>query len=710
MFNQKEYAKLWKERQELLQNLNFYHFDFLTGLTDRSIDLEYGTHLFTKDELDVPSVQIPEMPARFTLTELGAWLTKEPIYPKEYYNTNDWHEKIIAMDRARLFLAKEMIQKQKLATYRGVLRTRRILDNIETDYAYNPYANNGIRDVDPKLKQEILDYARNNPSEYEYDYSNDYNNNYSDDYNDDYSNDYSDDENDDVEVGAKPFAGSAAEANLLRCEYIANMIGSNPGSELTGEWHLGMFFPRVCDAEYYVDSRDGIVKSNNNDTRLSLTPLFYQIGHPDNYALGSQPQEILNMYSKGDLSGINAPEWLKKKIICTYIAVSAVLYCSMEDLVKKGLIITTDEIRVISSNLYLTSASAIKNKLVGPVSKPVQQPTTTINSQVAMNQPLTDEDEDEDVEFSSWLNSTREVNTDAKFYIKKPKPVIYGDYYSNDHVYQIPLRAYDPLCDFGSLKVAHANDPEFMQSDKRQKIWDKRAKETKEIADKLNELDAKLKAMGENIDYTTMGEDLEERLVGLAKTNPDLKWFDHYAQGTNPSLDPRIEMQSPLEACMSEMMRSDMVEFSSLAYIRYHALKGLPKELYHKQFKFLADLKGDEKQAKKLASLITDGVSFFRLIEGSPYGYINHVCPKAFLGVDWINPYFCENPYEDQVPGRNWDLKQAKRPSLPDRAIKLESRDPHYSSLDSIAVFGSGFIADPFAKIRHDFEHRFIKF
>lgn len=707
MFNQKEYAKLWKERQELLQSLNFYHFDFLTGLTDRSVDLEYGTHLFTKDELDVPSVQIPEMPARFTLSALGAWLTKEPIYPKNYYNTNDWRKQVIAMDRARLFLAKEMIQKQKLATYRGMLRTRRILDNIETDYAYNPYADNGISSVDPRLKQEVIDYARDNPSEYEYDYGNNpsIDDDYGDNYGDNYGNDYGNDYGDVVETSAKPFAGSAADANLLRCEYIADMIGSNPGSELTGEWHLGMFFPRVCDAKYYVDSPNGIVKSNNSDTRLSLTPLFYQIGHPDNYALGSQPQEILNMYAKGDLSGINAPEWLKKEIISTYIAVSAVLFYSVESLVRNGLIIPNDEIRVISSDLYLASADVIKNKLIPAKPAPVVE-SAPVPAPVAEPEPLPDED----VEFNSWLNSTREVNTDAKFYLKKPKPVIYGDYYSNDHAYQIPLRAYDPLCDFGSLKVAHANDPEFMQSDKRQKIWDKRAKETEEIADKLDELDAKLKAMGEDIDYTAMGEDLEERLVGMAKTNPDLKWFDHYAQGTNPSLDPRIEMQSPLEASMSEMMRSDMVEFSSLAYIRYHALKGLPKEMYHKQFKFLADLKGDEKQAKKLASLVTDGVSFFRLIEGSPYGYINHVCPKAFLGVDWINSYFCENPYEDQVPGRNWDLKQAKRPSLPDRAVELESTEPHYSSLDSIAVFGSGFIANPFAKIRHDFEHRFVKF
>ena len=706
MFNKKEYAKLWKERQELLQSLNFYHFDFLTGLTDRSIDLEYGTHLFSKDELDVPSVQIPEMPARFTLSALGAWLTKEPIYPQKYYNTTDWHEKVIAMDRARLFLAKEMIQKQKLATYRSVLRTRRILDNIETDYAYNPYADNGISSVDPKLKQEVLDYARDNPSEYEYDYSNDYNDNYDDDYNDDYNDDYSDS----AKVGVKPFSGSAADANLLRCEYIAGMIGDNTGSDLTGEWHLGMFFPRVCDAKYYTDSANGIVKSNNSDTRLSLTPLFYQIGHPDNYALGYQPQEILNMYSKGDLSGINAPEWLKKEIISTYIAVAAVLYYSMEKVVKKGLIIATDEIRVISNNLYLASTDIIKNELIEPTptsaQAPVQKPVEAVKPQVAMSQPLTEDD----AKFYGWLNAANEVNANSEFYLKKLKPVIYGDYYSNDHVFQIPLRAYDPLCDFGSLKVAGANDPKFMQSDKRQKIWDKRAKETEEIADKLDELDAKLKAMGEDIDYTEMGEDLEERLVGMAKTNPDLKWFDHYAQGTNPSLDPRIEMQSPLEACMSEMMRSDMVEFSSLAYIRYHVLKGLPKEMYHKQFKFLADLKGDEKQAQKLASLATDGVRFFELIEGSPYGYINHVCPKAFLGVDWINSYFCENPYEDQVPGRNWDLKQAKRPSLPDREIELESSAPHYSSLDSIAVFGSGFIANPFAKIRHDFEHRFVKF
>lgn len=706
MFNQKEYAKLWKERQELLQSLNFYHFDFLTGLTDRSVDLEYGTHLFTKDELDVPHVEIPEMPARFTLSALGAWLTKEPIYPKDYYSAKDWHEKVVAMDRARLFLAKEMIQKQKLATYRGVLRTRRILDNVETDYAYNPYADNGISSVDPKLKQEVIDYARDNPAEYEYDYSNEY---YGDEYNDEYYDDEYDDYNDVAATSAKPFAGSAADANLLRCEYIADMIGSNPGSELTGEWHLGMFFPRVCDAKYYVDSPTGIVKSNNSDTRLSLTPLFYQIGHPNNCALGSQPKEILNMYAKGDLSGIDAPEWLKKEVISTYIAVSAVLYCSVEKLVRKNLIIPDDEIRVISNNLYLADPDIIKKELVPaspvkPISMPVVKSVPT-PAPAAKPEPMTKDD----IEFNSWLNSTREVNADAKFYIKKPKPVIYGDYYSNDHVYQIPLRADDPLCDFGSLEVEGANDPEFMQSSARQKIWDERAKETEEIADKLDELDAKLKAMGEDVNCTAMGEDLEERLVGMAKTNPDLKWFDHYAQGANPSLDPRIEMQSPLEACMSEMMRSDMVEFSSLAYIRYHALKGLPKEMYHKQFQFLADLKGDEKQAKKLAALATDGVSFFRLIEGSPYGYINHVCPKAFLGASWINSYFCENPYEDQVPGRNWDLKQPKRPSLPNRAVELESSEPHYSSLDSIAVFGSGFIANPFAKIRHDFDHRFVK-
>lgn len=700
MFNQKEYAKLWKERQELLQSLNYYHFDFLTGLTDRSIDLEYGTHLFTKDELDVPSVQIPEIPARFTLSALGAWLTKDPIYPKEYYNTDNWHEQVVAMDRARLFLAKEMIQKQKLATYRGVLRTRRILDNVETDYAYNPYADNGIGSVDPKHKQELLDYSAANPAEYEYDYSQQSIDN--EDY------DEADDFDNAVQVIAKPFAGSAADANLLRCEYIAGMIGNNPGSNLTGEWHMGMFFPRVCDANYYVDSENGIVKSGNTDTSLSLTPLFYQIGHPDNYCIYYQPQEILNMYSKGDLSGINAPEWLKKEVISTYIAVAAVLRKPMEDLMKKNIIIATDDVKVISTNQYLIPESTIKDELTGtivkevkpePVQKPVDEPKTNVR------QPLTEEE----IAFDNWLTASREINGDAKFYIKKPKPVIYGDYYSNDHVYQIPLRADDPLYDFGSLKVVGANDPEFMQSNKRQQIWNERAKETEKIADKLDELDAKFKAMGEDIDYTAMGEKLEERLVGMAKTNPDLKWFDHYAQGTNPSLDPRIEMQSPLEACMSEMMRSDMIEFSSLAYIRYHALKGLPKEMYHKQFKFLSDLKGDEKQAKKLSSLATDGVSFFRLIEGSPYGYINHVCPKAFLGVDWINSYFCENPYEDQVPGRNWDLKSAKRPSLPDRAVELESTKPHYSSLDSIAVFGSGLIANPFAKVNHSFEHRPIE-
>ena len=245
-----------------------------------------------------------------------------------------------------------------------------------------------------------------------------------------------------------------------------------------------------------------------------------------------------------------------------------------------------------------------------------------------------------------------------------------------------------------------------MKSNKRQQIWNKRAKEAEVIADRLDEIDAVLKGMGEDIDYSALGENVEERLTGMAKTSPDLKWFDHYAQGTNPSLDPRIEMQSPLEACMSEMTRSDVVEFSSLAYIRYHALKGLPKEMYHKQFQFLADLKGDEKQAKKLAALATDGVSFFRLIEGSPYGYINHVCPKAFLGTSWINSYFCENPSEDQVPGRNWEVKSPKRPSLPDRTVELESVKPHYSSLDSIAVFGSGFIANPFAKVNHSFNHR----
>lgn len=703
MFNQKEYAKLWKERQELLQSLNFYHFDFLTGLTDRSVDLEYGTNLFTKDELDVPSVQIPEMPARFTLSALGAWLTKEPIYPKNYYNTDDWREQVVAMDRARLFLAKEMIQKQKLATYRGVLRTRRILDNIETDYAYNPYSDAGIRDVNPALKQEILDYDRENPAEIGYDYGEPV-------IADEETAEAEEAENlsEEVKVITKPFAGSAADANLLRCEYIADMIGDNPGSDLTGEWHLGMFFPRVCDANYYVDSVNGIVKSGNTDTRLSLTPLFYQIGHPDSYNIYYQPKEILRMYSEGDLSGINAPKWLKKEIVCTYIAVSSVLDYSMEDLVREDIIIPTDDVKMINTDQYLLSASTIKNELMGttvvkiekekeePAEKPAPVPTT------AMRQPLTQEE----VEFDSWLNSTREVNADAKFYIKKPKPVIYGDYYANDHVYQIPLRTYDPLCDFGSLNVIGANDPDFMKSNKRQKIWDKRAKEAEEIANRLEEIDAKLKEMGEDIDYTAMGEDLEDRLIGMAKTNPDLKWFDHYAQGTNPSLDPRIEMQSPLEACMSEMTRSDMVEFSSLAYIRYHALKGLPREMYHGQFKFLADLKGDEKQAKKLAALATDGVSFFRLVEGSPYGYINHVCPKAFLGVDWINSYFCENPYEDQVPGRNWDLKQPKRPSLPTRPVELESTEPHYSSLDSIAVFGSGFIANPFAKASHSFDHR----
>lgn len=704
MFNQKEYAKLWKERQELLQNLNFYHFDFLTGLTDRSIDLEYGTHLFNKDELDVPSVQIPEMPARFTLSALGAWLTKEPIYPKDYYNADNWYEQVVAMDRARLFLAKEMIQKQKLATYRGVLRTRRILDNIETDYAYNPYADAGIGDVNPALKQEIIDYGRNNPAEIGFDYSQ------SAIYDDDEAEDENEEDfEDEFKIIAKPFAGSAADANLLRCEYIADMIGNNPGSDLTGEWHLGMFFPRVCDTNYYVDSANGIIKSGNTDTRLSLTPLFYQIGHPDSYRIYYQPQEILDMYSKGDLSGINAPEWLKKEIISTYIAVSAVLRYPMEDLMRKSLIIPTDDVKVINTDQYLIPASTIKDELMGttvvkmektePVQKPAPEP------EAIMRQPLTQEE----IEFDGWLASTREVNGDAKFYIKKPKPVIYGDYYANDHVYQIPLRADDPLCDFGSLKVEGANDPEFMQSNKRQQLWNNRAKETEEIADKLDEIDAKLKAMGEDIDYSAMGENLEERLVGMAKTNPDLKWFDHYAQGTNPSLDPRIEMQSPLEACMSEMTRSDMVEFSSLAYIRYHALKGLPKEMYHKQFQFLADLKGDEKQAKKLAALATDGVSFFRLIEGSPYGYINHVCPKAFLGVDWINSYFCENPYEDQVPGRNWDVKAPKRPSLPDRAVELEATEPHYSSLDSIAVFGSCFIASPFAKVSHSFEHRPVK-
>lgn len=705
MFNQKEYTKLWKERQELLQSLNFYHFDFLTGLTDRSVDLEYGTNLFTKDELDVPSVQIPEMPARFTLSALGAWLTKEPIYPKNYYNTDDWRGQVVAMDRARLFLAKEMIQKQKLATYRGVLRTRRILDNVKTDYAYNPYADNGISSVDPILKQEVLDYARDNPAEYEYDYSNEYYDGDDDYYSDD---EYDDDYGDVAVTHAKPFAGSAADANLLRCEYIADMIGSNPGSEMTGEWHLGMFFPRVCDVNYYVDSPTGIVKSGNSDTRLSLTPLFYQIGHPNNCALGSQPKEILDMYAKGDLSGINAPDWLKKEVISTYIAVSSILLYSVERLVRENIIIPDDEIRVISNDLYLASADVIKKELVPaapavaikPAVKPAPQPEP---------EPDPEQMTQEEVEFNSWLNSTREVNADAKFYIKKPKPVIYGDYYSNDHVYQIPLRADDPLCDFGSLNVEGANDPDFMKSDARQKIWDARAKETEKIADRLENLDAKLKAMGEDLDYTAMGENLEDRLIGMAKTNPDLKWFDHYAQGTNPSLDPRIEMQSPLKACMSEMMRSDMVEFSSLAYIRYHALKGLPRKMYHKQFKFLADLKGDEKQAQKLASLATDGVSFFRLIEGSPYGYINHVCPKAFLGASWINSYFCENPYEDQVPGRNWELKQPKRPSLPARAVELESTKPHYSSLDSIAVFGSGFITNPFAKVRHDFDHRFVK-
>ena len=395
MFNQKEYAKLWKERQELLQSLNFYHFDFLTGLTDRSVDLEYGTHLFTKDELDVPHVEIPEMPKRFTLSALGAWLTKEPIYPKDYYNEDNWNKQVVAMDRARLFLAKEMIQKQKLATYRGVLRTRRILDNIETDYAYNPYADAGIRDVNPTLKQEILDYDRENPSEIGFDYGEPVQP-VIDDASE--ANEETEEAESGIRVITKPFAGSAVDANLLRCEYIADMIGDNPGSDLTGEWHLGMFFPRVCDANYYVDSANGIIKSGNTNTSLSLTPLFYQIGHPDSYNLYYQPKEILKMYSDGDLSGINAPRWLKKEIVCTYIAVSSVLNYSMEELVKEDIIIPTDDVKMINTDQYLLPASTIKNELMGTTvvkmekPEPVEVEKPADMPEVTTRQPLTQEE------------------------------------------------------------------------------------------------------------------------------------------------------------------------------------------------------------------------------------------------------------------------------------------------------------------------------
>lgn len=730
-FDKKRYDELWARRRELLNQLTYFHFDIMSMTDlDSQIDMEFGTDLYQPDDFKPGSTSIPmgrdsiwdkkmdkigepagkKFREIFTLSDLGAFMAENPIYPRNMYTDEQWREVARDLDESRFNLAKNVIQKEKTETRRGALRAYQLYQNDLKDFEYS----NSIRMIDDSFKWKDRDHKNESwdwhvtkkgglqtvTRTYTIPVS--------------------------AYLDASSVVSSAREANLLRNCYIACAIGQGyghgDGDVSIGIWHLGMFFPNKNQAHYFVDAPDGIpghivvnpALNEEDDHYLSHMPVLYQMGHQEfsnGHFLEYSDPYFESMYENGDLSP-QIPLHVRLEVVKSYLNIAYETHIPVRTIADNSK--AEGPMRLmngqeINENDIIEKYQAVKNAVKKPTN------TKTVTETVTENVP------DE-----GWYSYNAEVDREPRFehsheFAIKNKPEIFG--------VQLPSRlSYDPLDGAYRYKLRYEDrneslayspgdiDPKDIgDSDAKRARIKKRTHKFKPVVQELRVINQELVDMGQS-SFPTAVDNLESMLKAIAGDTPDLSQFVKLpVLGDNPSFKNRtydeitngsvfeLRTQDENEGLLEDMKRRDWPELAASAYIVYHSLKGLPENYYHAPFKFLSSMQGDEKTAKSIIRRLNLGADYFDVIEKSPFGYIGHANPREYiektLGLTWTpSPNWALNPYEDKAPARNWSMFSAfdGLPALePDAKLQEGLDAPHYDPLNSPVIKGSGKIIDP---------------
>lgn len=730
-FDKKRYDKLWQKRRELLSQLTYLHFDVMSITDmDSQIDMEFGTDLYQPSDFESGSTSIPmgsktiwnkkmnkigdsvgtKYKAIFTLSDLGAFMAENPVYPKNMYTDSEWREVASDLDESRFNLAKNVIQKEKTETRRGALRAYQLYQNDTKDFEYSQVS---------RLMDDSFKWRKGEHQGESWDWHETKKGGTK-------TKTVTHKVPIDAYLDASSVVKSADEANLLRNCYIAACIGQGyghgSGDVSIGVWHLGMFFPNKNQAHYFIDAPDGIsghlivnpALNENDDHYLSHTPVLYHIGHQEfsNAHFMTYPDPYFeNMYTNGVLDP-RIPLNVRLQVVKSYLNIAKEVKIPVKTIAENS---------IAEGPMHLMNGQAIDENEIFKKYEIIKNSTKCPTTTKTVTETVT-----ETVLPEGWYTYNPTVNHEQHFehdheFVNKNVPKIFG--------VQFPSRlSYDPLDGAYRYKLRYEDenesldctpediDPKDIGDDdaKRARIK-KRTHKLKPVVEELRAINQELKDLGESA-FPSNVNNLEGVLKSIAGDTPDLSQiFKLPVLGSNPSFENRtyaeikngskFKLRTPdeNEGLLEDMKRGDWPELAASAYIVYHSLKGLPEKYYHDPFKFLASMPGNEKTAKSIIRRLNLGADYFDVIEKSPFGYIGHANPRGYiekaLGKNWTpSSNWALNPYEDKAPARDWSMFSAfdGLPAIEPSASLEEGLDsPHYDTLNSPVIKGSGRVIDP---------------